>query len=147
MDGTFDILVGLDALDAGVVGDYQSPSAQSCGFAVFSFYLPPAMAVDCDAGTFVGLPSRVHCGLLPPLVGTPCQPKLRLVSYGAQGSSDCAGNAQVPVGSWHLSLTSVDWNDAGSSSGRTSSAPHGSFSATLVGEEDGGATATVSATF
>ena len=146
MAGTFDILVGLDALDAGVVGDYLSPSAQSCGFAVFSFYLPPATAVDCDAGTSSGCPlgctaacSHFSC--------TPCQPKLRLVSYGAQGSSDCAGNAQVPVGSWHLSLNSVDSNDAGSSSGRTSSAPHGSFSATLVGGEDGGTTATVSATF
>jgi hypothetical protein len=79
------------------------------------------------------------------LEGTPQEPA---VGYEGQGSSDCMGNAQTAVGSWQLSLTSVVPNDAGASSGATYFAPHGTFTATMVGGTDGGTdTANLSATF
>jgi hypothetical protein len=73
---------------------------------------------------------------------------MQSVSYGAQGQSDCSGNVQLPVGSWHLTLTALQMDDGDSGSGPTYFTPHGAFTATLNGGGDAGTrSATVSMTF
>lgn len=142
--GMLSVAVGLVSASPG---EYSSPASQECGSASFIYYLLPSTTVDCSGGTTSGCPPGCrsvcsHFGC------TPCAPKMQSVSYGAQGPSDCAGDIQGPVGSWHLSLTSLTSDDGGSGSGVTYFVPHGTFTATLIGGEDAGSgAATLSVTF
>ena len=93
-------------LSAAASGDFSSPAGQECGAVGFTYYLPAPPSVDCGGGAPPSCPlgctsACSHFGC------TPCAPKMPSVSYAAQGSSDCTGNTQTPVGSWHLTLTSV----------------------------------------
>jgi hypothetical protein len=134
-------------LSAAASGDFSSPAGQECGAVGFTYYLPAPPSVDCGGGAPPSCPlgctsACSHFGC------TPCAPKMPSVSYAAQGSSDCTGNTQTPVGSWHLTLTSVTMDDGGPASGPSYYTPHGTFTATMVLGGDGGTeTADVSASF
>jgi hypothetical protein len=141
--GELGVLLGIPS---AAPGEYDSPSGAQCGTMAFTYYLPVPPSVDCEAGT---PPScSPGCGAVCSGQGcSPCTPTAPSVGYTAKGSGDCIGSTLTPVGSWHLSLTSVTAAaDAGSGTGLRFYLPHGTLTAQLVGDRDAG-NATVTAAF
>jgi hypothetical protein len=132
-DGEIDVLLGLPSAGPG---EYDSPSGGQCGSLAFTYYLPVPPTVDCDGGQPPACPPG--CGTVCSGFGcNPCTPQAPAVSYLAQGATDCIGDTQAAIGSWHLSLTSVA--PGGTSGSTTYYLPHGTFTATMPADGDAGA--------
>jgi hypothetical protein len=142
-NGELSVMVGLNSASTG---SYSSPSGQDCGSLAFTYYLPVPVGVDCAGRSGPNCPPG--CGAACSGFGCmACSPQAPSVSYTAQGPTDCMGNSQTPVGSWQLSLTSVDPGEGGTGSGLSYFTPHGSFVATMVAADGSSDTATLSVTF
>jgi hypothetical protein len=142
-NGELSLMVGLSSASPG---DYSSPTGQDCGSMAFTYYLPVPPGVNCDGGSGMSCPA----GCSTVCAGSycmPCTPQQPSVSYTAQGTTDCMGNSQAPIGSWQFSLTSVTPGDAGTGSGLTYFTPHGSFTAAMMADDGSSGTATLSVTF
>lgn len=139
-EGELNGFVGIDSLDGGT---YVSSGGQTCGSVTFAYYMPAAPAPDCSGGTPTTCPAG--CGRVCPASGcdgVPCVPTAQYFSYSAHGTSGCLGDggAQVPLGSWQLTLTSVEAVSGGLT-------PHGSFGATLIDSDGGAASAMLTLDF
>ncbi len=142
-NGELSVMVGLNSVGPG---EYSSPAGQDCGSLAFTYYLPVPAGLNCGTGTGPNCPP----GCTSACSGfgcTACTAQQPSVSYTAQGTTDCIGNAQTAIGSWQLSLTSVAPGDAGTSSGLSYFTPHGTFTATMVAADGSSDTATLTVTF
>ena len=134
LDGQVDVMIGLASASPG---QYSSPAGYSCGSVVFDYSLPIPAGLTCDGGS----PPSCPPSCLSVCSGFGCEPctsEQPEVLYLAKGSTDCLGNSQTATGSWALSLTSVEPNDGGASSGGSYFLAHGSLTATLLGGPDSG---------
>ena len=119
-----------------------------CGSGAFTYYLPIPPNVSCDGGTDLTCP--IGCGRTCPgsCKGIPCEPEAPSVSYTADATADCIGNKTPAKGSWTLTLTSVDSVEAGISSGSMRYfTPHGTFTASMPRDADGGDVASLTVSF
>ncbi len=147
--GELSVLLGLASAAPGIS---SSPSGGECGTMAFTYYLPVPPGTDCEAGVPPNCPSGCStiCDNIAGPGGScePCEPEPPSVGYSAIGSGDCIGDALTPLGSWMLSLTSLTEDDAGTAGGVTYFTPHGTLTATMVGDGDAGASSiTLSASF
>jgi len=137
--------VGLPSLSPGT---YTGSASPACGDAAFSYSLPVPPSVDCDGGTDTQCPTG--CGRTCPAFGCqgiPCEAQAPMVSYSANGATDCSGNATSPLGSWTLTLSSVTATDGGTSKYNALFTPHGSLTMSLPASGGGTDVAQLSATF
>jgi hypothetical protein len=143
MDGEIGVLLGIPS---AAPGEYDSPAGQQCGTMAFTYYLPVSPTLNCEGG--VPPSCSPGCGAVCSGQGcSPCTPQAPSFGYTAQGSADCIGSALTASGSWHLSLTSVTpGGDAGAGSTLEFFVPHGTLTATMVGDGDAG-TATLTSAF
>lgn len=125
--GALKIVTGVSMATSGVYPS-RDPSRGTCGGVWFCVTLPVPTSVDCDAAA--GSPS-------------PCP--IPENCYAAQAPADCVGNLQTPEGSWTLTLTSLAPNGDGGAG--TQYLVHGTFTATMIGEDAGLGTAELSMTF
>lgn len=127
------------------------PSTGACGGVSFCVFLPVPSSVDCgDASAattcppgceFTGPPDA------PPLSGPTCTPTRPENCYVAQGTSDCMGDMLTPEGSWSVTLTSVVPYGGGDGTTGIDYVVHGTFTATMIGQDAGLGTASLSVNF
>ncbi len=123
--GSLALVVGLPAATAG----HFSSAAGACGTLELCATSPPAVVdwgdaaapTTCPAGCDIGVP------------GGPCTPNLTQACFVAGGTSDCAGTATTPVGSWEMTLASLT-PYPGDASSEPELAAHGVLRATLAGD-------------
>jgi hypothetical protein len=137
-DGMFTALVQIPS---PAPGTYTSPGSPNCGLAWLTYFLPVPQGVDCDGGAPPNCPPG--CSTVCSGFGCdPCEPDQASVTYTAQGAGTCFDAVQAAIGSWSVTLTSVDLYPV--DAGTTLQDPvlyvaHGTLSAQLVDEEpDGG---------
>jgi hypothetical protein len=122
------IMAGVSSASPGT---YVSSLGQSCGGLAFCVYLPLPASVQCpdDAGAC----AAPYCAMQGPIMGPTCEPVTPEVCYVAQAASSCLPGSQTPLGSWTLTLTSVEpySSDAGSA-GMSYYVVHGSLTAAMV---------------
>jgi hypothetical protein len=135
--GDFSVMAGLGTPSVGVYD-----SASSCGLVSLCATLPIPAGVDCEAGAPTGSSCPAGCAMEGPILGPSCQAINPTVCYAANGTSDCAGNATSPLGSFQIVLTSVALvGDAGGTMPMYE--VHGEFTGTLVEDNDAGGTMSV----
>jgi hypothetical protein len=138
---------GSLALSAGVNEAVPGSYAETCGGVTLCVYLPAPPFVDCgDAAAPTSCPpgcsligatyydTVIHSPVMGPLTCVPTAPEN---CYAALAAQDCTGSAQTPEGSWTLTLTSVTPYDGQDGGPGTAYVAHGTFTATLIGDDAG----------
>lgn len=117
-------------------GTYTSSDATNCGSLSVSYVLPVPPGVDCGDGSVTGPNCPPGCSSACSGFGcTPCTPDPPEGFYEAQGGATCFEVAEPAIGSWSITLTSVEpyTGDAGASQGRVLYVAHGSVTAQMIG--------------
>jgi hypothetical protein len=112
---------GIVQIAAAAPGTYTSSDATNCGSLSVSYVLPVPPGVDCGDGSITGPSCPPGCGSACSGFGcTPCAPNAPEGFYEAQGGATCFEVAEPAIGSWSITLTSVEpyTGDAGLSQGR-----------------------------
>ncbi|HEY1695886.1 MAG TPA: hypothetical protein VGG39_27150 [Polyangiaceae bacterium] len=134
---------GIVQIAAAAPGTYTSSDPTNCGSVSLSYVLPVPPGVDCGDGSILGPTCPPGCGSACSGFGcSPCAPNPPEGFYLAQGGATCFEETEPAVGSWSITLTSVEpyAGDAGLAQGRVNYVAHGSLTAQLVGGDapDGG---------
>jgi hypothetical protein len=149
-DATLD---GVLQIAAAAPGTYRSTDPTNCGSFGLSFVLPVPAWVDCGDGSIPGPNCPPGCSSACSGFGCePCTPDPPEGFYEAQGGATCFEVANPAIGSWTITLTSVEpyTGDAGLAQGRVNYVAHGSLTAQLVGgdaSDAGSEPATLTMTF
>ena len=144
---------GVVQIASAAPGTYTSSDPTNCGNLSLSFVLPVPPGVDCGDGSITGPTCPAGCSSACSGFGcSPCTANAPEGFYGAQGGGDCFDTGEPAVGSWTITLTSVEpyTGDAGQSQGRLLYVAHGTVTAQLVGGDDpdaGSEPATLQLTF
>jgi hypothetical protein len=140
-EGELTIFAGVSAAAPGVY-----PSSSGCGQVALCVYLPIPASVDCgDAGAPTSCPPG--CSLEGAIDDLTCMPTTPENCYTANGSGDCVGGAQTPQGASTLTLTSVVPFDGADGGPGSDFVVHGTFTTTMVGDDAGLGTATMTLDF
>jgi hypothetical protein len=141
------LLTASLSVSAARPGVYKSSDGDACGSLSFGYALPVPAGVDCEGKTGPDCPSG--CSSACSGFGCePCTAQQPGVEFEALGTSDCLGESQTKMGSWTLTLISVTPYEADGGSGDSYDKVHGTLTATLVEQGDGGSqTAALSASF
>ena len=147
-------VTGVAQIAAAAPGTYTSSDPTNCGNVGVSYALPVPVGVDCGDGGLVGPSCPPGCTSACSGLGCePCAPNQPEGSYFAAGGGTCFDESVTAVGSWTITLDSVEryTGDAGAAQGRVNYVAHGSLSAQLVGGVDdsdaGNEPATLTMTF
>jgi hypothetical protein len=125
-------------------------STGACGGVSFCVFLPVPSSVDCgDASASTTCPpgcefTGPHA---PPISAPTCTPTRPENCYVAQGTSDCMGGMLTPEGSWNVTLTSVVPYEGRDGATGIDYVVHGTFAATMMGQDAGLGAASLSVNF
>jgi hypothetical protein len=144
---------GVVQIASAAPGTYTSSDPTNCGNLSLSYELPVPPGVDCGDGSITGPTCPPGCSSACSGFGcSPCTANPPEGFYAAQGAGNCFDVSEPAVGSWTITLTSVEpyTGDAGESQGRLLYVAHGTVTAQLVGGDDpdaGSEPATMTLTF
>jgi hypothetical protein len=146
--GTAGTVTGAVSIGSATPGVYLSADDTQCGALSFSYGVPLASqaacsAADADGPCPTGCTTNFFCES-PPC----CVPLATTYVFQASAPVDDASPGCSPanpaLGSWTVTLTSVEQDDEG---GQVSLVPHGTLDATLLGTTGNSETVTLSLTF
>jgi hypothetical protein len=146
-EGTVSVSIGIGSATPGV---YSSSDGTQCGSINFSYGVPVATAAECAAADADG-PCPTGCTFNNFCQSFPCSciPVATTYVFQASGELDeaavsyCGQTPSTPLGSWTVTLTSVDTDNLGD--GQV--VPHGTLVAKLPGTTGNSETVTLSLTF